>query len=54
MAELLQPFKDQLKQDDRFQCTDELQELFDESKQTIVKEIEEGVTIFAQQDLPGH
>jgi len=45
MAERMQLFRDLLKPDVRFQWTDELQELFEESKQTIGKEIEEGVTI---------
>ena len=46
MADRMQPFRNLLKPDIRFEWTDELQKLFDESKHVITNEIEKGVTIF--------
>ena len=46
MAEKMEPFRDLLKPKTTFTWTDELDSLFEESKQQIVQEIEEGVRIF--------
>ena len=45
-AERLQPFREVLKKDTRFQWTDELERLFQESKALIISEIHQGVEIF--------
>ena len=45
-AERLQPFREVLKKDTRFQWTDELEGLFQESKALIISEIYQGVEIF--------
>ena len=45
-AECLQPFREVLKKDIRFQWTDELEGLFQESKALILSEIYQGVEIF--------
>ena len=42
----MQPFRNLLKPDIRFEWTDEIQKLFVESKHVITNEIEKGVTIF--------
>jgi hypothetical protein len=48
MADRMQPFRDLLKPNVKFQWNGDLQELFQKSKHTIVKEIEEGFAIFDQ------
>lgn len=48
MTQKMLPFRELLKPDTPFQWTDDLQKLFDESKQVIASEIEEGVRIFDQ------
>ena len=46
MADRMRPFRDSFKPDTRFEWTEELNELFEESKRVIADQIEKGVTIF--------
>ena len=46
MADRMRPFRDLLKPDTHFEWTEELNELFEESKRVIADQIEKGVTIF--------
>ena len=46
MAKRLQPLRQLLKPDQKFEWTDNLNNLFEESKDVIISEIEEGVRIF--------
>ncbi|MEL6803706.1 MAG: RNase H-like domain-containing protein, partial [Bacteroidota bacterium] len=45
-ADVMEPFRKLLKSDKRFYWNEELQDLFEQSKLTIIKQIEEGVKIF--------
>ncbi|KAL8583505.1 hypothetical protein ACOMHN_056315 [Nucella lapillus] len=46
MADKMQPFRDLLKPKSTFEWNEQLDHLFEESKQSIIKEMEEGVKIF--------
>ena len=45
-AKIMEPFRELLKPDSKFEWTDDLDRAFEASKTTIIKEIEEGVKIF--------
>ena len=46
MADRMLPFRELLKKDSTFKWNDDLQAVFDESKEVIIQEVEEGVRIF--------